>query len=364
MKKSLFVLLIALGFVACNNNKSLNQNANKQEVKTISITAAGATFPQPFYNLAFKTYTKKYGTLLTYGGIGSGGGIRSLKDKVVDFGATDAYLSKSKEATMPASIVHIPTCIGAVVIAFNLDGVTKLKLSNKNLEEIFMGVITNWNDSKLKSLNANINLPAIPITVVHRSDGSGTTNIFSDYMCKISPQWEAKVGRGKSLNWPIGIGAKGNPGVAGTIKQTKGAIGYIGSEFAFAQKITYASVENSSGNFIKPNMQSISAAAQGEIPDDTKIMLTNSSDANAYPISGFTWLILYKEQNYNGRTKRQAFETVKFIKWIINKDAQNLAQLVNYAPLPKKAIEKALQNLKSITYNDEILLSNQETIKK
>lgn len=355
MKNLLIVLVATVLLASCNSGSSDKKSENKKS-KSVSITAAGATFPLPFYNLAFKNYTKKSGILLTYGGIGSGGGIRSLKDKVVDFGATDAFLNAKKEADMLAEIVHIPTCIGAVVIAYNLPGVENLKLSNQNLEDIFMGKITKWNDAKLKKSNQDINLPDMEITVVHRSDGSGTTYIFSDFMSKISASWEIVVGKGKSLKWPVGLGAKGNPGVAGTIKQTVGAVGYIGSEFAFAQKIPFAQVENSAGQFISPNLESISAAAQGEIPADTKVMLTNSSDPNAYPISGFTWLILYKEQNYDNRSKAQAEETVKFLSWIIEKDAQALAQQVNYAPLPEKAIVKAKKILNSVVYDGEAIL--------
>ena len=353
MKKLLVVLFAAILLVSCNSS---DKKSESKKSKSVSITAAGATFPLPFYNLAFKNYTKKTGILLTYGGIGSGGGIRSLKDKVVDFGATDAFLNKKKEADMPAEIVHIPTCIGAVVIAYNLPEVEGLKLSNQNLEDIFMGKITKWNNKKLQESNPEINLPDMEITVVHRSDGSGTTYIFSDFMSKISASWEKEVGRGKSLKWLVGLGAKGNPGVAGTIKQTVGAIGYIGSEFAFAQKIPFAQVENSAGKYIMPNLESISAAAQGEIPADTKVMLTNSSDPNAYPVSGFTWLILYKEQNYDNRSKTQAEETIKFLSWIIEKDAQALAQQVNYASLPEKTVAQAKKILSTMVYDGEAIL--------
>ncbi len=238
--------------------------------KKVSMTAAGATFPMPFYNLAFKKYTEDTGILLTYGGIGSGGGIRSLKDKVVDFGASDAYLSDKKLSEMPAEIVHIPTCMGAVVIAYNLPGVDNLKMTPELLENIFMGTITKWDDPKIKDVNKDLKLPDMKITVVYRSDGSGTTNIFSDYMTKVSKAWSEKIGAGKSLNWPAGIGAKGNPGVAGTISQSTGTIGYIGSEYAFAQKIQYASVQNSSGNFINPDIKTVSFAAKGSIPADSK----------------------------------------------------------------------------------------------
>ncbi|MEA3318142.1 MAG: phosphate ABC transporter substrate-binding protein PstS [Bacteroidota bacterium] len=347
MKNILFTLLGIALLASCTTS-------NKES--EVSITAAGATFPLPFYKLASKNYTQKTGTMVTYGGIGSGGGIRSLKDKIVDFGATDAFLSNEKEAKMPAEIVHIPTCIGAVVVAYNLPKVDNIKLSNKILSDIFMGKITKWNDPKIKENNKGINFPNIKINVVHRSDGSGTTYIFSDYMCKISAEWKEKVSKGKSLKWPTGTGAKGNPGVAGVISQTQGAIGYIGSEFAFAQKIQFAQIENQAGRYINPNLESITAAAKGEIPDDTKIMLTNSADSNAYPISGFTWLILYKNQKYDNRTKKQAEETVQFISWIIDKDAQALAQQVNYAQLPEKTKIKAKKILKSIVYGNEKLI--------
>ncbi|OIP00242.1 MAG: phosphate ABC transporter substrate-binding protein PstS [Bacteroidetes bacterium CG2_30_33_31] len=355
MKNFLAIILLAVIITSCNNGNSDNKSEAKDS-KVSSITAAGATFPLPFYNIAFENYTKKTDILVTYGGIGSGGGIRSLKDKVVDFGATDAFLDAKQEAEMPAQILHIPTCIGAVVIAFNLTGITDLKLSNENLSDIFMGKITKWNDAKLVASNPGTKLPNVNITLVHRSDGSGTTYIFSDYMSKISKVWESTLGRGKSINWTVGMGAKGNPGVAGTIQQTVGTIGYIGSEFAFAQKISYAKIQNSAGNFIEPNLASISAAAQGDIPADTKVMLTNSSDAKAYPISGFTWLILYKEQNYNGRSKAQAEETVKVLSWMIEKDAQTLAEEVNYAKLPAMAVTKAKEILKTVVYDGTPLI--------
>jgi len=354
--KNLLVLIIAIFTLAACQSGSGDQSTSGADEQVKSITAAGATFPLPFYNLVFKNYTKESGILLTYGGIGSGGGIRSLKDKVVDFGATDAFLSDEKMSDMPAEIVHIPTCIGAVVIAYNIPGVTELKLSNQNLEDIFSGVIKNWNDPKLKNSNPSVNFPDLEITFVHRSDGSGTTYIFSDYMSKISSKWESEVGRGKSLKWPVGIGAKGNPGVAGTISQTEGAIGYIGSEFAFAQKITFALVENSNGKYIEPTIESISASAKGDIPADTRIMITNASDPDAYPISGFTWIILYKDQAYDGRSKNQGLETLNFLNWLISDEVQSIASQVHYAPLPRKAVEQAKNILKSVTFEGQTIL--------
>lgn len=354
MKAYTFILIIALFLTSCGNSGS-DSKSDKSDSKAVSLTAAGATFPLPFYNVAIKKYNTDTGQSIAYGGVGSGGGIRSLKDMVVDFGATDAFLNEDTESEMPAEIVHIPTCIGAVVIAYNLTGVEGLKLSNVNLQDIFMGEITNWSDLRIAATNPGLTLPDMPVTVVQRSDGSGTTYIFSDFMSKISKEWADKVGKGKSLKWPVGIGAKGNPGVAGTIKMTEGAVGYIGSEFAFAQKIPFAEVENSAGNYILPTLESISAAAKGEIPVDTKVMLTCSSDPGAYPISGFTWIILYKEQDYNNRSLKEAEETVKFLRWLIDKEAQALAQQVNYAPLPDATVEQARKILGSVVFKGQNL---------
>lgn len=355
--KNLVVIILALFVLAsCSNSSSKNGEEKAASQGKVALTAAGATFPMPYYNMVFKTYTTETSTLLTYGGIGSGGGIRSLTDKVVDFGATDAYLDDEQLAGMPAEVVHIPTVLGAVVIAYNLPGVDGLKLTNELLEKIFMGEITKWNDPLIKKNNAGLNLPDTDITFIHRSDGSGTTYIFSDYMTKVSAKWADVVGVGKSLQWPVGMGAKGNPGVAGTISQTEGAIGYIGSEYAFAQKIQTAKVQNSAGNYIEASIASVSAAAKGAIPDDTRVMLTNSDDPDAYPISGFTWIILYKEQNYIKRSKAQALETVRFLDWLVSEEAQGQAEKVHYAPLPEAAAQKAKTILRSITFDGTALL--------
>ena len=353
MKKLIVVMISVALLASCGQQKS---DSSSEGSNKVALTAAGATFPMPFYNLAFKKYTEENGLLLTYGGIGSGGGIRSLKDKVVDFGATDAYLSDEELAEIPLKVTHIPTCIGAVVIAYNLPEVDELKLSDKLLEGIFLGEITKWNDEKIKEENPAVKLPDMNITVVYRSDGSGTTHIFSDYMTKISKLWAEKVGTGKSLNWPVGMGAKGNPGVAGTISQSVGSIGYIGSEYAFAQNISYALVQNLAGKYVKPTNESISAAAKGEIPADTRVMITNSSDPDAYPISGFTWIIFYREQAYDGRTLAQATETVKFLEWLVGPDAQSIAESVHYAPLPEKAVELSKELLNSVTFEGKPIL--------
>jgi len=353
MKKiSLFLFLVIL-VTSCQNDKKKSATSSDA---TISLSAAGATFPLPFYNMAFEKYTQLTGVKVTYGGIGSGGGIRSLKDKVVDFGASDAFLSDAEMSAMPASIVHIPTCSGAVVIAFNLPGIKEIKLSPDLLVKILMGDVKTWNDASLAKLNPSVKFPELPITVVYRSDGSGTTNMFTDYLTKVSPAWKSKIGSGKSVKWPAGIGAKGNPGVAGTINHTIGAIGYIGSEYAFAEKISTALLQNQAGRFIKPSIESVSAAGKGDLPDDTRIMITNSSAVDAYPISGFTWIILYKEQNYNNRSLAQVKASLKLLDWMLGKEAQEIAKKVNYAPLPDPAIARAKTILRSVTYDGKPVL--------
>lgn len=353
--RNLLTVLLTIALISGCNTSGSKPEGNKSG-KKVSLTAAGATFPLPYYNMVFKEYTANTGVQVTYGGIGSGGGIRSLGDKVVDFGASDAFLSDEEMADFAGEVVHIPTCMGAVVIAYNLPGIDELKLSDELLEKIFLGEVTKWNDPLISANNPGVKFPDLAITSIHRSDGSGTTYIFSDYMTKVSKKWAEQLGTGKSLNWPVGMGAKGNPGVSGTISQTEGAIGYIGSEYAFAQKITTAKVQNSSGEYVEPTIETISAAAKGELPDDTRVMLTNSTDPQSYPISGFTWIILYKEQAYDKRTEEQARGTVEFLNWLIGEDAQSEASKVNYAPLPQGAVEKARAILASVTYNGKALL--------
>ena len=215
--KNLLILILAIAIASCGNSKKNKES----ESKKMNIAAAGATFPLPFYNLAFKTYQEKTGNTVTYGGIGSGGGIRSLKDKIVDFGGSDAYLSDTEMQEMPYTTVHIPTCMGAVVMAYNLPEVKELKLSGEVVADIYLGKITKWNDAKIQELNPSVTLPNKELTPVYRSDGSGTTFVFSDYLTKVSNDWKENVGTGKSLKWPAGLAAKGNPGVAGTISQTQ-----------------------------------------------------------------------------------------------------------------------------------------------
>ena len=352
MKKilsSVMTLAVAFALVACGSNQN-NGGRGSQE-----LSGAGATFPLPFYNVVFEQFGQINGDQVAYGGIGSGGGVRNLRDKIVDFAGSDAFLSEKEMAEM-APVVHIPTCMGAVVVAYNLDGVEQLNLTGELVADIFAGKIKKWNDMRLVQLNPNVVLPDADIMPVYRSDGSGTTFVFTDYLTKVSPMWAATYGAGKSVNFPMGQAAKGNPGVAGVIKQTKNSIGYVGSEYAFAQKIPYAAIENIQGEFVLPTAATISAAASGEIPADTRCSITNSDAAGAYPISTFTWVIIYKEQNYSDRSKEQAVATLDLLKYILSDEAQAITSEVHYAPLPAKAKELSMENLKSVTFDGAAIL--------
>ena len=352
MKKifsSIMTLAVALAFTACGGNS--NDGGRKAQ----ELSGAGATFPLPFYNVVFENFAQVNGDAVAYGGIGSGGGVRNLRDKIVDFAGSDAFLSDKEMAEMNP-VIHVPTCMGAVVLAYNLDGVSELKLSGEVIADIFAGNIKMWNDERLAALNPDATLPAEAIIPVFRSDGSGTTFVFTDYLTKVSPMWASNFGAGKSVNFPSGQAAKGNPGVAGVIKQTKNSIGYVGSEYAFAQKIPYARIQNLRGEFVLPSSATISAAASGEIPADTRCSITNADAAGAYPISTFTWMIIYKEQNYSDRSKEQAMATLDLLKYILSDEAQNITSEVHYAPLPAKAKELSMTNLKAVTFDGMAIL--------
>ena len=347
--KSIMTLTVAIAMVSCGGSAT-NEGREAQE-----LSGAGATFPLPFYNVVFENFAQVNGDAVAYGGIGSGGGVRNLRDKIVDFAGSDAFLTDKEMAEMPP-VVHVPTCMGAVVVAYNLDGVEELKLTGEVIADIFAGEIKMWNDERLVALNPGASLPAEAIIPVFRSDGSGTTFVFTDYLTKVSPMWKEKFGAGKSVNFPSGQAAKGNPGVAGVIKQTRNTIGYVGSEYAFAQKIPYATIRNQRGEFVAPDANSISAAASGAIPADTRCSITNSDAVGAYPISTFTWMIIYKEQNYSNRSKEQAVATLDLLKYILSDEAQSITSEVHYAPLPAKVKELSTKNLKAVTYDGVAIL--------
>ena len=352
MKKILYSI-ITVALVACM--VSCGNSTNNGSRKGQELSGAGATFPLPFYNVVFEQFTQINGDVVAYGGIGSGGGVRNLRDKIVDFAGSDAFLSEKEMEQMP-QVIHIPTCMGAVVLAYNLEGVNDLTLSGEVVAEIFAGKITKWNDSKIAALNTGISLPDETIIPTYRSDGSGTTFVFTDYLSKVSPMWAAQYGAGKSVSFPVGQAAKGNPGVAGVIAQTRNSIGYVGSEYAFAQNIPYAKMTNLRGEVVEPSAESISAAASGDIPADTRTSITNSNAAGAYPIATFTWMIIYKEQNYSNRSLEQATATLDMLQYILSDEAQKITSEVHYAPLPAKAKELSLVNLKTVTYNGAAIL--------
>jgi phosphate transport system substrate-binding protein len=272
-----------------------------------------------------------------------------LINKTVDFGGSDAMMSEKEMAEAPAPILHIPTCAGAVVVTYNLVGNPKLRFTPDIIADFFLGKITKWDDPRISAINPGVKLPDTNITVVHRSDGSGTTSIFSNYLSKVSHEWNEKVGSGTSLNWPIGLGGKGNPGVAGLVQQTPGSVGYVELIYALGNKMPYGMVKNAKGNFIDATISSTSLAANIELPDDMRVSLTNTNAADGYPISGFTWILVYKEQNYGEKPEPRAREVVKLLWWMTH-EGQKYAEPLQYAPLSKRAVEKAEKLIKSVTY--------------
>jgi phosphate transport system substrate-binding protein len=318
--------------------------------QSIELVGAGATFPAPFYTKLFDEYNKQFGVKVNYQAIGSGGGQTQLKNKTVDFGASDVVVSDEAAKSFPAPFVSIPMVAGAAVITYNLPGSPELKMTPDIVADIFLGKVKRWNDGRITALNAGLTLPNTAITVVHRSDGSGTTAVFSDYLAKVSDDWKTKVGVGQSLNWPAGVGGKGNPGVAGLVKQLPGAVGYVELIYAMQNNMAYATLKNKSGNFVKPSLASTSAAANVTIPDDvTKVNLTNTDAADGYPISTFTWILVYREQNYDNRPKAKVEAMMKLLWWIAH-EGQSFAEPLSYAKLPKAVVDKGEVILRSVTF--------------
>jgi len=318
--------------------------------QSVELVGAGATFPAPFYSKVFDEYSKQMGVKVNYQAIGSGGGQTQLKNKTVDFGASDVVVGAEAATSFPAPFVSIPMVEGSVTITYNLPGNPTLKLTSDIIADIFLGTIKRWNDPRIAALNPDVKLPNSAMTVVHRSDGSGTTAVFSDYLSKVSDDWKTKVGVGQSLNWPVGVGGKGNPGVAGLVKQLPGAVGYVELIYALQNKMPYATVKNKSGNWVVPSLASTSEAGMVKIPQDvTKVNLTDSEAANGYPISTFTWILVYKEQSYDNRPKDKVEAMMKLLWWMVH-DGQQYAEALSYARLPKAVVEKAETILRSVTY--------------
>jgi phosphate transport system substrate-binding protein len=311
----------------------------------LMINGAGATFPYPIYSKWFDAYTKVDPSVrFNYQSIGSGGGQKQILAQTVDFGASDGPMSDDNLAKAPGKILHIPTVAGADVIAYNLPGNPALKFDADTIAAIFLGHIKKWNDPKITVLNPGVSLPDKEIIVVHRSDGSGTTFIFTDYLSKISPEWKSKVGANTSVNWPTGIGGKGNEGVAGQIKQTPGALGYVELIYAVQNKMPYAEVKNAAGEFVKPTLESVTAAlATADIPDDFRFSITNAPGKDAYPIAGATWLLVYQRQKDANKGKK----LVEFLKWALT-DGEKMAKDLEYAPLPESVQQRVLQRIDEI----------------
>jgi phosphate transport system substrate-binding protein len=323
--------------------------AGAASAQSVDLNGAGATFPNPIYDKWFKEYAAKTGVKINYQSIGSGGGVRQISEQTVDFGASDApmtddELSKAKGG----KLLHFPTVMGGDVVVFNLAGVRSLKLTGDVIADIFMGKITQWNDARLVALNPGVKLPASAILVVHRSDGSGTTYIWTDYLSTVSPEWAKAVGKGKDVQWPVGLGGKGNEGVAGQVKQTPGSVGYVELAYARQNKLAYAAVRNQAGNFVEPTIASITAAAANVAKGlpagtDYRISIINAPGKEAYPISSMTWLLVYENQGDAAKGKK----LVEFMRWMY-RDGQKLAPSLDYAPLPSSMVARLEKRLSTI----------------
>lgn len=315
----------------------------------VDLNGAGATFPYPIYKKWFDEYATRTGVKINYQSIGSGGGVRQIMEQTVDFGATDGPMTNEELSRAKGGpILHIPTVLGADVITYNVSAITQpLKLTGEAIGDIFLGKITKWNDPRIATLNPGVRLPAADILVVHRSDGSGTTYIFTDYLAAVSPEWKRVVGVGKEVKWPVGIGAKGNEGVAGQVKQTPGSIGYVELAYAKQNKLPYAQVRNAAGQFVEPTIESITAAAEGAISKlppntDYRVSLVNAPGAQSYPISSFTWLLVYR----NPSDSVKARKLNDFLRWALTEGEQS-ASALDYAPLPASLSQRLIARLDS-----------------
>lgn len=348
------LLLATLFLAACGGESSApvtassTQPASAAAGETIQINGAGATFPYPIYSKWFSEYNKLHPNVrVNYQSIGSGGGIKQLSSQTVFFGASDGPMTEEQMKAAPGKILHIPTVLGAVVPVYNVPGFSgELRFTGDLLAKIFLGQVARWNDPAIAQVNPGVTLPSNDITVVHRSDGSGTTYVFCDYLAKVSPEWKQKVGVATSVQWPAGIGAKGNEGVTGMVKQTPGAIGYVELVYALQNKMPYGSVQNANGEFVKASTASVTAAAAAaasSMPADFRVSITNAAGAGAYPISSFTWMLFYEQP----QDKARAAAMKDFMKWALS-DGQKFAAELGYAPLPQPLIEQELKALENI----------------
>jgi len=318
-----------------------------------TLLGAGSTFINPLFSKIFSVYTP---SKVNYQSIGSGGGILQLTNKTVDFGDSDAPLNADQTAKLSAPVLHIPMAAGAVVVTYNIPGVSgSLNLTGKDLADIYLGKITTWDAAEIKATNKGVNLPSLPIVVIHRSDGSGTSFIFTDYLTKVNADWAKRVGKASAVNWPAGLGGKGSEGVAGLVKNTPGAVGYVELAYAKQNNMPVANIQNKSGKFIAPTLEATTLASNVTLPEDSKVSITDTDNPKGYPISSFTWALIYKEQNYNGRSKEKATELLKLL-WFNVHQGQQYCDALNYAKLSKSAEKVAEKILKSATFDGKAIL--------
>jgi phosphate transport system substrate-binding protein len=355
-KRSLQLLLVAVivcsfVFSACNPSSNGGGAGNE----SVSLQGAGATFPNPLYQKWMSEYGKLHPNVrLDYQSIGSGGGIKQIQSQTVDFGASDSPMKDDDLKAAPGELLHIPTVLGAVAITYNLPGVGQaLKFSPDVLADVFLGKVKKWNDPRIVADNPGTTLPAADITVVHRSDGSGTSAVFTEYLSKVSAEWKEKVGSGTSPSWPVGLGGKGSEGVTGQVKNTPNTVGYVELAYAVQNKLPVALIKNTSGAFIEPSMDAVTAAAAetvAQTPDDLRVSITNAAGPTVYPISSYTYILVYKNQKDAAKGKA----LVDFLWWGIH-DGESFAKDLQYAPLPADIVKRAEAKIKSITANGTAL---------
>jgi phosphate transport system substrate-binding protein len=338
LKTTLQVLAVVIALCSCRTGHS-----------QMLVNGAGATFPYPIYSKWFDEYTKVDPSVrFNYQSIGSGGGIMMLKNQTVDFGASDAPLNEQQLQQMPAPVLHFPSVMGAVVLAYNLPDVKqKIRLTGPVIADIYLGKVVKWSDPEITRLNPGVTLTDDPIVTCHRSDGSGTTYIFSDYLSKVSPAWQQKAGKGTSLKWPVGLGGKGNEGVTGLVQQTPGAVGYVELIYAIKNNIPFPDIKNHDGNWITASLGGVSAAAASaaaKMPSDFRVSITDAPGADSYPISSFTWLLVYKSQ----KDKAKGEAVVKFLRWALT-DGQKYTGALAYGAIPQAVVEKELAQVNEVS---------------
>ncbi len=340
MSRQLWSSVITLAALGCGGSGGQAGGADTAAMAsgTASLTGAGATFPDPIYKRWALEYARKTGVQINYQSIGSGGGIKQFTEGTVDFGATDSPMNATQLNAVGGQVLHLPTVIGAVVATYNLPSVgTALKFDGPTLADLFLGKIIKWNDPRITALNPGVNLPNSDVIIVHRSDGSGTSFVWTDYLSKVSPEWKTRVGASTAVNWPVGLGGKGNEGVTQQVKQTEGALGYVELVYALSNNLRYAEIRNRAGNFVAPSLASVTAAAgSAEFTPDTdfRVSITDPPGPDAYPVASFTWLLVKPDMPDAGKAR-----TLKaFLEWITTAEAQAMAQRLNYAPLPEAVL--------------------------